>query len=116
MKTEIKIIINATNLKHVEVEQKGLKKKMYRGEINITFTSYLITDYEHAWELKPMYYFIRMLIDKFIYKGYTEEVKNEIVTLTNECYDEIRSYLNMHRYMGRAEVGKKRGPVTHLHM
>ncbi|NQU98891.1 hypothetical protein HQ533_05485 [Candidatus Woesearchaeota archaeon] len=114
LKTEIKIEIMATNLKHVEIKKKGLKKKMYKGHIDITFTAFIITDYEHAWETRPIYYLIRMLIDKFIYKGYTEQVKNEIITLTNECYDEVRSYLNMNRYIAEPITGDK--GIDHMHM
>ncbi len=97
-RTEIRIEIIGRKLKEVVVEKKGLKKKLYNGKLEIIFTSFLITDYEGAWETKPFYYLIRMLIDKFVYKAYTREVQNEIIKLTNEVYDELRSYLNMHRY------------------
>ncbi|MBU1854980.1 MAG: hypothetical protein KKF89_04630, partial [Nanoarchaeota archaeon] len=104
-KTEIKIEITGTDLKKVEIEKKGLKKKLYKGHLKVILTSYLITDYENAWESRPIYYLIRMLIDKYIYKGYTQELKDEITTMTNDFFDEIRSYLNMHRYVGEPEKG-----------
>ncbi|MBU1202017.1 MAG: hypothetical protein KJ583_05975 [Nanoarchaeota archaeon] len=99
VKGEIKIMITATDLKKVEIEKKGVKRKLYNGKVTVTFYSYLITDYEGSWEMKPFYYLVRMLIDKFIYKGYITEAKNQLITVTDEVYDEIRSYLNMHRYM-----------------
>ncbi|MAG39296.1 hypothetical protein CMO90_04390 [Candidatus Woesearchaeota archaeon] len=98
VKVEIKIKITAKNLKNVEIKKKGLTKKFYKGNIEIIFTSYLITDYENSWEMKPFYYFMRMIMDKFIYKNYIDEAKSEIITITNGLYEEIRSYLNMHRY------------------
>lgn len=99
VKVEIKIIIIAKDLKHVEIDNKGIKKKMYNGHVQVTFYSYLITDYENSWEMKPFYYFMRMFIDKFIYRNPISEAKNELITLTQEAYDEIRSYLNMNRYV-----------------
>lgn len=98
VKAEIKMEIIATDLKEAVIEVKGLKRKMYKGHVTVTFTSFLITDYEASWETRPFYYLIRMLIDKYIYKGYIGNAKSELVSFTNEAYDEIRSFLNMHRY------------------
>ncbi len=99
VKVELKIKIKATNLKLVEIEKGGVKKKLYNGNVKVRFIGYLITDYENAWEMKPFYYLIRMLTDKFIYKSYVHEAKTELITVANEVYDELRSYLNMHRYI-----------------
>ncbi|MBC8496007.1 hypothetical protein H8D36_07660 [archaeon] len=98
VKVEIKIEIVARNLKEVEIEKKGIKKKMMSGPIDISFTSYFITDYEGTWEMKPFYYVFRMLVDKYVYKSYMNTAKNELMEVTNEIYDELRSYLNMHKY------------------
>lgn len=98
VKVEIKIDIVARNLKEVEIEKKGIKKKMVSGPIDISFTSYFITDYEGTWEMKPFYYVFRMLVDKYVYKSYMNTAKNELIEITNEIYDELRSYLNMHKY------------------
>ena len=98
IKVEIRIKIRATNLKHVEIEKNGVKKKYYHGKVKVVFVTYLITDYENAWETKAFYFLARMLVDKFIYKGYLSEAKAIGVSVTNEAYYEIRSYLNMHRY------------------
>ena len=95
---EIKILITATDLTPIEIDIKGLKKKLYKGKLNIVFKAYLITDYESAWETKPFYYLVRMIVDKFIYKGYIHRAKNELGEIVTEVYDEIRSFLNMHRY------------------
>jgi|FLOH01.1.fsa_nt_gi hypothetical protein len=99
VKVEIKIVIVGKNLKEVEIEQKGIKKKLFKGDLSVTFTSYLITDYEGSWEGKPFYYMIRMLVDKFVYKGYLHEAKKELIQITEEAHNEIRSYLNMHRFL-----------------
>jgi len=98
VKVEVKIQIVGYKLKEVEIENKGLKKKMFNGLVEVKFSAYIITDYESAWETKPFYYMIRMLVDKFIYKGYISEAKSELITITNTAYDEVRSYLNMQRY------------------
>lgn len=98
VKVEIKMIIIAKHLKEVEIEKDGVKRKLYKGHINITFTAYMYTDYENAWETRPFYFTFRMLIDKFVYKGYMDQAKEELVNLTDEVYNEVRTYLNMHRY------------------
>lgn len=98
VKLEIKIKIKATNLKYKEVEVNGIKRKYYHGHVNVKFFSYLITDYENTWEMRPLYYLLRTLVDKLIYKGYMDSAKKELIMHTNGFYEEIRSYLNMHRF------------------
>lgn len=98
VKIEVKIELFASHLKEQLIEIKGIKKKLYKGHVKIMFTGYLITDYEGSWEMKPFYYLLRMLVDKFIYKGYLEEAKNYLVSTINKSFNEIRTYLNMHRF------------------
>jgi len=95
---ELRMDIVGTNLKEVEINMSGLKKKMYKGDLKIVFKGFLITDYENQWETKPFYYFMRMMVDKFIYKGYIDRAKDQFVDEITEAYDEIRSFLNMHRH------------------
>jgi hypothetical protein len=95
---EIRVFATFENLKEVEVEVSGVKKRLLKGGANFTFDATLVTDYENRWEGRPTYYFYRALIDKFIYKSYTDRYEAELVKDAKEAQEEIKAYLNMFRY------------------
>jgi hypothetical protein len=97
-KLEIRLFCVCEHLKEVEVQLNGVKQKLLKGGVFITFDAILVTDYENRWETKPQYYFIRALIDKFIYKSYTREYEDQLKKHVQEVEEEIKAYLNMFRY------------------
>jgi hypothetical protein len=98
-KLEIRIFAVFQNLKEVEVEIKGVKHKLLKGRADFTFDAILVTDYEDRWEGRPAYYFYRAIIDKFIYKSYTDRYEAELLKDAREIQEEIKAYLNMFRYV-----------------
>ena len=97
-KIEIRIYIELTNVKDEVVEHDGIKQKYQRGEAFFSFDCFLITDYENHWETRATYYFIRTIVDKFIYKGYTKRFESEGKADATELINEIKTYLNMERF------------------
>jgi len=95
---EIRVWAVFERLKDVEVEIKGVKQKLLKGDANFTFDATLITDYENRWEGRGVYFFFRSLIDKFIYKGYTDQYETAVTKDVRDLMEEIRAYLNMFRY------------------
>ena len=97
-KCEMRIYIEMTNLREEVVTRNGLKHKYHRADLFFSFDCYLVTDYEGHWESKPAYYFLRVVVDKFIYKSYTSRFEQEAVSDCNEVINEIKAYLNMERF------------------
>ncbi|MBD3209222.1 hypothetical protein GF367_02275 [Candidatus Woesearchaeota archaeon] len=95
---QIRVYAEMLNLKEEVVERNGLKHKYHRGDLFFSFDCFLITDYEEHWETKATYYFIRTLVDKFVYRGYTKRFEKEAVSDCNELINEIKNYLNMERF------------------
>lgn len=94
----IRIEIKMFGIKDVEVEKDGHKIKLNKGRMNIIFDAYLETDYEHRWEQKPMFFFLRTIFDKFIYGIYTKEGAGELKATTYELKDVIKGFLNLYKY------------------
>jgi hypothetical protein len=97
-KVEIRIYVELTHLKETVVERQGLKHRLYKGDAHFSFDCFLITDYEQHWETKAVYFFIRTIVDKYLYRGYTKRFEAEAVSDTNEIINEIKGYLNMERF------------------
>jgi hypothetical protein len=94
----IKIRINITNLQEVEVLKNKVKTKLNKGNVSMVFDAWALTDFRRRWEQKPLYYFLRTLVDKFIYKFYSDKFHGELIEDCHFLHTNIKAYLNLHRY------------------
>jgi hypothetical protein len=97
-RVEIRIQAWFKKLKEVVVEKDGLKNKLLRGEVKFRFETFMLTDYENYWGTKPMYFFLRTLADKFIYRTYIDRYEDIALADKDGIKREIKSFLNMQRY------------------
>ncbi|MFP4524031.1 MAG: hypothetical protein ACLFO2_01765 [Candidatus Woesearchaeota archaeon] len=95
---DLRIYVELTNLTEEVVTKGGVKQKYYRGDAFFSFDAFLVTDYEDHWETRPAYYFIRTLVDKFVYKGYMKRFQAEGKADCMALINEIKNYLNMERF------------------
>jgi len=98
VKNVIKIRIVAKNVKDVDVEEDGKKRKMQEGNFSMTLTGILETDYEGRWEQKATIFFLRVLVDKYIYKFYTDKFENGLAKDVKEIATQVKSFLNLYKY------------------
>lgn len=98
IKFEIRIWVYITNVTQVEKDIDGIKTKINKGDFYITLDGFLITDYEHRWEEKPLYFFFRTIFDKFIYKMQMAKYEALIKEHVMELKAEISSFLNLYRF------------------
>ena len=94
----LKIEIQMKHIKDVETEIDKLKVKMNQGKVKILFSCYLETDWEGRWEQKPIYYFIRTMFDKFVYRQHTQDFEREIISDLHELKEKMGAYLNLNRF------------------
>lgn len=88
----------ASKLKRIDVIKDKKKLRLMQGRILIYIDGYIEHDYEHRWEELPIFHFIRMLFDKFIYKAYTERFEQRITYDLHDLYNTIETFLNTYRY------------------
>jgi hypothetical protein len=98
IRKNLKVEIQMSKVKEVETEIDKVKVKLHQGKIKMLFSCYLETDWEGRWEQKPIYYFIRTMFDKFVYRKHTQDFEREIVSDLNELKDKLGAYLNLHRF------------------
>ena len=92
------IRIYCMNVKDVEIEKDGVKMKLNQGKVHIVFDAYLETDYENEWEGKAIFYFLRQVFDKYIFKPFTDGFENGVKEDLMHLHDRIKSFLNLYRY------------------
>lgn len=93
----IKIKIYAEDVKIVDVKIDGVSDKLERGKVKIIFDGWEYTDFMFRWEQKPWYHVARNVFDKFVYK-FIGKYSGTVVEDTHYLYDNIKAYLELHRY------------------
>ena len=97
-KSEIKATMVFSKLKEVEVELNGVKRKLWKGTVTISFRATLITDAHNRWNEKPFMFFFRVLMDKFILKGPVGQAEDHCKADCERLMDEVKSFLNLYRF------------------
>ena len=94
----IKLRISIGNMKEVEVIKDKTKVILNEGEIKILFDAWTTTDFEFRWEQKPIYYFLRNMFERVVYKIHTDRYLDELVDDCHFFHKNIKAYLNVHRF------------------
>ncbi|MFC1801639.1 hypothetical protein ACFLZB_04200 [Nanoarchaeota archaeon] len=98
----VKLRITMSKIKEVDLVVDGYSRTFHQGDINIIFDCWTTTDYEGRWGQKAFYYFVRSLIDKYIYKfQMDEDYMGEGIADTKYIYNQIRSHLGLYKFKGR---------------
>ncbi len=97
-KIQLKIIIHVKEMKDVVVKKDERDVKMNQGKVSINFNGFLITDIKDKWEGKPVFYFLRMVFDRWVYRTNTDKLAGAVGDEVDQLYNLAKSHLNMYRY------------------
>jgi hypothetical protein len=92
----IKIRLNISNIRDVEILKN--KAKLNEGDVTMVFDAWAVTDYKWRWEHRPVFYFLRSLADRLIYRFHTDKYYGELIDDTHYIHSNLKAYLNLHRY------------------
>jgi hypothetical protein len=95
---DIRVFMIFSKLSDIEMNKDHLKMKMNKGKAEFYFDAYVVTDYEQKWETTALFYFMKNVFDKFVYRVYTSSYDGEAIRDCTEVENEIRSFLNMNRF------------------
>ncbi len=109
----MKIRIKMSDVKDIVMDNNGAKKQYNQGSILIIFDGWTTTSYEFAWETKPVFVFLRMLVDKYIYKVSFGKYEGEIINDVHYMYDRVKAHLNLYRYAGDTGQSNKTDASNH---
>ncbi|HIJ11829.1 TPA: hypothetical protein HA278_07250 [Candidatus Woesearchaeota archaeon] len=104
----MKIKITLDNVTDIVEEVKGVKQKFQQGDVTIVFDSWVVTDYEHRWTMKPVIYFLKGIINKLIFTFPIEAgAPGELAGDTSYIYSRIKKLLDSYKYSSREIVQEK---------
>ncbi len=99
----LKIKVLLDNITETTETVQHEKRKFQQGKVEIIFDSWILTDYSDRWNLKPVVFFTKALINKYLYKFPIEEgIRGEVVQDTAYIYAQIKKLLSSYKY----EAGK----------
>ncbi|MBI4151483.1 hypothetical protein HY496_00805 [Candidatus Woesearchaeota archaeon] len=95
----IKIKITLNNVTETKEEVNGVLQKFQNGDVHIVFDSWVMTDYENRWTMKPLVYFLKSFINKYLYAFPLEAgFRGELVGDTAHVYAAIKKLLQSYKY------------------
>ena len=97
-KEVLRINIHMNNIKDTVVNIDGHKINMQEGNVTIDTDGIFVTDYENRWESRPFYFFIRSLIDKYIYRIYNQKYEAILKETMADFRANLKSFLNLYRF------------------
>mgnify|MGYP001571685537 FL=1 len=87
------------NINEVTIKKDGKKLMVNNGDIYINIDGFIQSHIHGSfWQVKPIYYFIRALIDKFIYKFWSEKYDGVVAGDCHELFKRIRAFFNLQKY------------------
>ena len=95
----IKIKITLDKVTEVIKEVDGIKTNFQQGDVNISFDSWVLTDYVDSWGMEPVFYFLKSMINKYVYHfPISGNFFGEIKADTNYLTQQIKALLNLYKY------------------
>ncbi len=109
----IKIKILLDHVTETTEEVKGIRKKFQQGDVEIVFDAWMLTEYQHRWGMKPVAFFLKGWINKYLYTWPIESgAKNELVEDTAYVVSAIRNLFSSYKietgkYVPESEIRKE---------
>lgn len=105
----IAIRITLDNVTETKELVAGERQKFQNGDVTITFDAWLMTDYQRRWGMKPFVYFMKGIINKYLYKFPLEaSAPGELSEDTAIVYGRIKKLLNSYTPKeGRRVISEK---------
>lgn len=86
------------NIKEVALKKDGKKIRINNGDVFVSIDGF-IQSHVHGsfFQVKPIYYFIRALIDKFVYKFWSEKYDGAVGADCHDLFKRIRAFFNVQK-------------------
>ena len=95
------IVVKASldNVKEIVVKKNGKKMKANSGDALIEINAFLESHIHGSFfNVKPIYYFVRALIDKYIYNFWSNKYDGVVNADARDLFKRIQSFFNLQKY------------------
>ncbi len=87
------------NVKEVNIKKDGKKIRINNGDVLINIDGW-INSHIHGsfYQVKPIYYFIRTLIDKFVYNFWSDKYDGTVASDCHSLFKRIRAFFKVQKF------------------
>ena len=87
------------NVKEVIIKKDGKKIRISNGDVFINIDGFIQSHIHGSfYQVKPIYYFARALVDKFIYKFWSDKHDGAVAGDCHDLFKRIRAFFNLQQY------------------
>ena len=90
----VSIKINVADLKDVEVKTDKSVIRTGQGTVRIIFDGYIISDRKNKWSEKPLYWFMSILFEKYLFREHYQKAERWVKSDVEDLHYKIKAYLN----------------------
>lgn len=94
----VRIKANFNDIKDVEVEKEGKRVRLNQGEVKMVFDGYVLSDRRGKWNEKPLWWFLSIIFDKYIFKEHYSKAERWLLSDLDDLYQRIKSFLNVYKH------------------
>ncbi|MBR9682910.1 hypothetical protein GOV03_00010 [Candidatus Woesearchaeota archaeon] len=95
----IKIRINLDKVIETAQEVDGVKRNFQQGDVKIVLDAWSSTDYQSRWGMKPFFFFLKAVINKYVYHFSSKDnFVGELKSDTDQLTEQIKGLLNLYKY------------------
>jgi len=90
------------NVKEIMIKKDSKKIRVNNGDVFINIDGFIQSHIHGSFfQVKPIYYFVRSVIDKFVYKFWSEKYDGAVASDCHDLFKRIRSFFNVQSYKYR---------------
>ena len=86
-----------TDVKEVKIKRGTSKKRLNKGSALIILDGILETDIAGKWSQKPVFYFLRSILDKFIWKHHMNKFEDKLAKDVYDLRDNLEEFFNSYK-------------------
>jgi len=86
-----------SEVKEIKIKKGQRKKSLNSGKALIIIDGILETDLQGKWQQKPTFFFMRALVDKFIWKMHTNKYDDKLEKDVNSLYDSLYDFFSKYK-------------------
>lgn len=93
----VRLDARLTDIREVSVKRQGKKKTLSTGDVLLIFDGILEEEKKGKWQQKPLFYFMRAVFDKFVWKFYTNKFEDKVAADVNGLYEALNDFFNSYK-------------------
>ena len=91
--------VTADNLKEVTITKNRKKMRINNGDVFVDVNAFIESHIHGSfYQMKPVYYLMRTLVDKYIYNFWTGKYDGVVNSSGRELFKAINSFFNLQKY------------------